>query len=148
MEIGNTVFKKTVKASSTSEANVEIDRSDKDLKYCYEESCRKIGQIRACYSDDPGDRRLFKIQLHFGFTEKIIIAMDPKTQKTWKAKLDCPSVELTYNLLSSITVKPKCVYLLHYVQCLVSYFVRFVFQAFFISCVILLDRILKQFLSS
>ncbi|XP_052690632.1 heat shock 70 kDa protein 12A-like [Crassostrea angulata] len=88
MEIGQSVFEKTFKASSTL-ANVEIYRSDREVQYCHEDGCRNIGNINALYSDDIGDRRLFKIQLHFGFTEKIAIAMDMKTQKTWKAKLDC-----------------------------------------------------------
>lgn len=89
MEIGTTVFEKTFRSSSTSEANVEIYRSDKKVKYCHDEGCQNIGNIRAYYSDSSQKRRLFKIQLHFGFTEKIAIATDMTTQKTWKAKLDC-----------------------------------------------------------
>ncbi|XP_052690682.1 heat shock 70 kDa protein 12A-like [Crassostrea angulata] len=89
MEIGKSVFEKTFRASSTSWANVEIYRSDREVQYCHEDGCRNVGNIRAHYSDDTGDRRLFKIQLYFGFTEKIAIAMDMRTQKTWKAKLDC-----------------------------------------------------------
>lgn len=89
MEIGTTVFEKTFRSSSTSEANVEIYRSDKKVKYCHDEGCQNIGNIRAYYSDSSQERRLFKIQLHFGFTEKIAIATDMTTQKTWKAKLDC-----------------------------------------------------------
>lgn len=89
MEIGTTVFEKTFRSSSTSEANVEIYRSDKKVKYCHDEGCQNIGNIRAYYADSSQERRLFKIQLHFGFTEKIAIATDMTTQKTWKAKLDC-----------------------------------------------------------
>lgn len=41
------------------------------------------------FSDDARDRRLFKVQLNFGFTETIAIAIDLKTQLAWKVKLNC-----------------------------------------------------------
>lgn len=89
MEIGKTVFEKTYRAFNNSEANVEIYRSDREVQYCDEEGCRIIGLIHIVYSDDCGDRRFFKVQFHFGFTEKIALAIDLKTQKTSKVKLDC-----------------------------------------------------------
>lgn len=89
MEIGKTVMEKTYRAFNTSEANVEIHRSDKEVKYCDEEGCEIIGNIHVVYSDDCGDRRLFKVQLHFGFTEKIATAIDLKTQNISKVKLNC-----------------------------------------------------------
>lgn len=46
-------------------------------------------EILAKFSDDARDRRLFKVQLHFGFTETIAIAIDLKTQLAWKVKLNC-----------------------------------------------------------
>lgn len=46
-------------------------------------------EILAKFSDDARDRRLFKVQLNFGFTETIAIAIDLKTQLAWKVKLNC-----------------------------------------------------------
>lgn len=46
-------------------------------------------EILAKFSDDARDRRLFKVQLNFGFTETIVIAIDLKTQLAWKVKLNC-----------------------------------------------------------
>lgn len=89
MEIGKTVIEKTYRAFNTSEANVDIYRSDREVKYCNEEGCHIIGSIRVVYSDDCGDRRLFKVQLHFGFTETIAIAIDDKTKNISKVKLNC-----------------------------------------------------------
>lgn len=89
MEIGKTVMEKTFRSFNSSEANVEIYCSSREVQYCHEEGCRKIGSILANFSDDAHDRRLFKVQLHFGFTETIAIAIDLKTQLAWKVKLDC-----------------------------------------------------------
>ena len=90
LEVGKTVIEKTFRASS-SIANIEIYRSEEEVEYCHGDGCKRIGEISAAYSEgaESSDRRLFSVQLHFGFTEKIVIAKDLSTNKTWKAKLNC-----------------------------------------------------------
>lgn len=89
LEIGKTVIEETFRSSNSSEAHFEIYCSSKEALYCHEEGCRKIGNVRVKFSDDALDKRLFKVQLHFGFTETIAIAIDLKTQEAWKVPLDC-----------------------------------------------------------
>uniref|UniRef100_K1PX58 Heat shock 70 kDa protein 12A n=1 Tax=Magallana gigas TaxID=29159 RepID=K1PX58_MAGGI len=89
LEIGKTIIEKTFRSFNSSLISVEIYRSDKEVQYCHEEGCEKIGHILVSVSDDSRDKRLFKFKLHFGFTEKIATAIDLKTQESWKAKLDC-----------------------------------------------------------
>ncbi|XP_048746807.2 heat shock 70 kDa protein 12A-like [Ostrea edulis] len=87
----DTVIEKTFCSSNCYEANVEIYRSDKKTRYCSDEGCKRIGQIPAVFSSGghSSEKRLFKIQLHFGFTEKIATAVDLTTQRSWKVKLNC-----------------------------------------------------------
>lgn len=89
LEIGKTIIEKTFRSFNSSLISVEIYRSDREVQYCHEEGCEKIGHILVRVSDDSRDKRLFKFKLHFGFTEKIATAIDLKTQESWKAKLDC-----------------------------------------------------------
>ncbi|XP_056006368.1 heat shock 70 kDa protein 12A-like [Ostrea edulis] len=86
-----TVIEKKFCSSNSFEANVEIYRSDNNVRYCSDEGCKRIGQISAEFPEDIhySEKRLFKIQLHFGFTEKIAIAVDLTTQRSWKVKLNC-----------------------------------------------------------
>lgn len=89
LEIGKTSIEKTFRSFNSSLISVEIYRSDREVQYCHEEGCEKIGHILVRVSDDSREKRLFKFKLHFGFTEKIATAIDLKTQESWKAKLDC-----------------------------------------------------------
>ncbi|XP_056006367.1 heat shock 70 kDa protein 12A-like [Ostrea edulis] len=86
-----TVIEKRFCSSNSFEANVEIYRSGNNVRYCSDEGCKRIGQISAEFPENIhySEKRLFKIQLHFGFTEKIAIAVDLTTQRSWKVKLDC-----------------------------------------------------------
>ncbi|XP_062588781.1 heat shock 70 kDa protein 12B-like [Saccostrea cucullata] len=91
LEIGKTIIEKRFNSSTSHKANVEIYRANSDVQYCNNEGCKIIGHIRAVFEDDCflPERRIFKVQLHFGFTEKIATAVDLTTNKSWKVKLNC-----------------------------------------------------------
>ncbi|XP_052690693.1 heat shock 70 kDa protein 12A-like [Crassostrea angulata] len=88
LEIGKTSIEKTFRSFNSSLISVEIYHSNREVQYCHEEGCEKIGHILVRVSDDSRDKRLFKFKLHFGFTEIIATAIDLKTHELWKAKLD------------------------------------------------------------
>jgi molecular chaperone DnaK (HSP70) len=90
LKIGN-IIEKSFCSSSCYEANVEIYRSNQKASYCSDDGCKSIGHISGVFSNDvqSAEKRLLKIQLHFGFTETIATAIDIETKQTWKVKLDC-----------------------------------------------------------
>lgn len=91
LERGKSVIEKIFRASSLSVANVEIYRSEEEVEYCHDDRCKRIGEIIAFSSKtvELRDKRLLSVQLHFGFTEKIVIVKDLSTNEAWRARLNC-----------------------------------------------------------
>ena len=68
-----------------------IYRSEEEVEYCHDDICKRIGEIIAFSSKtvELRDKRLLSVQLHFGFTEKIVIVKDLSTNEAWRARLNC-----------------------------------------------------------
>ncbi|XP_062588783.1 heat shock 70 kDa protein 12A-like [Saccostrea cucullata] len=90
LEMGRPTIEKIFLSSTSCLANVEIYRSNDDVKYCTDESCTKIGEYPVEFSKDfiPKGLRKFKIQLYLGLTEQIIVAKDLTTDRIWKVNCD------------------------------------------------------------